>query len=70
MRFSTKVILCPAAFRLSAVCFRSHSRHDFIHALTSGFPLAKHRLPDDGQGEEQDAENPHTAHEDSVHVEI
>lgn len=48
----------------------SHSRHDLIGSLTSGFPLAKHRLPDDGQGEEEDAEDSHTAHEHSIDVEI
>lgn len=48
----------------------SRSRHDLIGPLTSGFPLAKHRLPDDGQGEEEDTEDPHAAHENSVDVEI
>jgi hypothetical protein len=38
--------------------------------LTSGFPLVKHRLPDDDQGEEQNTEDPHAAHKDGIYVEI
>lgn len=64
----TKVILCPPSS--ACVWVVTHSRHDLICFLTSRFPLVKHRLPGDDQGEEQNAEDPHAAHKDSIHIEI
>lgn len=67
--FSATVILCPEFF--SYLWFGCAPIPDMIlSVLTPGFPLAKHRLPDDGQGEEQNAENSHTAHKHGIHIEI
>lgn len=47
-----------------------HLRQDYHCPLTSRFPLVEHRLPDNGQGEEQNAEYAQAAHKHSIHVEI
>lgn len=67
--FSATMILCPEYF--CCLWFGCALILDMIlSVLTSGFPLAEHRLPDDGQGEEQNTENPHTTHKHGIHIEI